>query len=63
MATSYRADYYYKKPGASGLGTRTQISGSVSQHLKGANTESAVMEYLRNKHKGYEISLMKLDWK
>ena len=63
MATSYRADYYYKKPGASGLGTRTQISGSISQHLKGANTESAVMEYLRNKHKGYEISLMKLDWK
>ena len=63
MATSYRADYYYKKPGASGLGSRTQISGSVSQHLKGANTESAVMEYLRNKHKGYEISLMKLDWK
>ena len=63
MATSYRADYYYKKPGASGLGSRTQISGSVSQHLKGANTESAVMEYLRNKHRGYEISLMKLDWK
>ena len=63
MATSYRADYYYKKPGASGLGTRTQISGSISQHLKGANTESAVMEYLRNKHKGYEISLMKLEWK
>ena len=63
MATSYRADYYYKKPGASGLGTRTQISGSISQHLKGANTESAVMEYLRNKHRGYEISLMKLDWK
>ena len=63
MATSYRADYYYKKPGASGLGTRTQISGSISQHLKGANTESAVMDYLRNKHKGYEISLMKLDWK
>ena len=63
MATSYRADYYYKKPGASGPGTRTQISGSISQHLKGANTESAVMDYLKNKHKGYEISLMKLDWK
>ena len=22
-----------------------------------------VLEYLRNKHKGYEISLMKLEWK
>ena len=63
MAKSYTADYYYKKSGASGLGTRTRISGPISQHLKGANTESAVMEYLRNKHKGYEITLMKLDWK
>lgn len=63
MAKYYTADYYYKKPGSSGLGSRTRISGSISQHLKGANTESAVMEYLRNKHKGYEITLMKLDWK
>jgi hypothetical protein len=31
--------------------------------LKGGTTESAVLEYLRNKHKGYEISLMKLEWK
>lgn len=63
MATSYRADYYYKKPGDPGNGTRTQISGPISQHLRGSNTESAVMEYLRNKHKGHEISLMKLEWK
>lgn len=63
MVKSYRADYYYKKPGAAGRGTRTQISGPISQHLKGGNTESAVLEYLRNKHKGYEISLMKLEWK
>jgi hypothetical protein len=27
--TSYRADYDCKKPGMGGLGTRTQISGSV----------------------------------
>ena len=55
MATSYKADYYFKKPGASGPGTRTQISGPISQHLRGGNTESAVLEYLKNKHKGYEI--------
>tara|TARA_B110000977_G_scaffold132096_1_gene168220 strand:+ start:1226 stop:1414 length:189 start_codon:yes stop_codon:yes gene_type:complete len=62
MHKSYKADYYYKRAGAS-TGTRTQISGSVSGHLKGGTTESAVLEYLRNKHKGYEISLMKLEWK
>ena len=53
MSKMYKADYYYKKVGASGNGTRTQISGYVSQHLKGATTESAVLEYLGNKHKGY----------
>ena len=63
MSKMYRADYYYKKVGAPGNGTRTQITGPVGGHLKGGTTESAVLEYLRNKHKGYEISLMKLEWK
>ena len=63
MSKMYKADYYYKKVGAPGNGTRTKISGYVSQHLKGATTESAVLQYLGNKHKGYEISLMKLEWK
>jgi hypothetical protein len=60
---NYRADYYYKKIGASGRGTRTQISGSSSGHLKGATTESAVMNYLRGKHTGHEIELMSLEWR
>lgn len=56
---NYRADYYYSK----GLSkTRTQLTGSVSQHLHGATTESAVMSYLRHKHQGYEIYLMSLEW-
>lgn len=63
LIVNYRADYYYKKPGASGRGTRTQIAGPVSQHLRGASTESAVLDYLRKKHKGCEIVLMKLEWK
>ena len=58
MSNRYRADYYYKKPGAPGRGSRTQLSGTMS-----ANTESAVMEHLKKKHKGYEITLMKLEWK
>jgi hypothetical protein len=57
--TYYRADYYYSKNGSR---SRTQISGLVSQHLNGATTESAVLNYLRHKHSGYEIELMSLDW-
>ena len=59
---NYRADYYYQKSG-SGSRARTQISGSISQHLRGATTESAVMSYLHKKHPGCEITLMKLEWK
>lgn len=57
--SNYRVDYYYSK-GTSR--TRTQLTGSVSQHLHGATTESAVMSYLRSKHHGYEIYLMSLEW-
>jgi hypothetical protein len=58
----YRADYYYKHPGH-GSSTRTQITGSVSQHLNGATTENAVVAYLRRRHRGHEILLMSLEWK
>ena len=58
---TYRADYYYQKLG--GSKTRTAISGPVGGHLKGGTTESAVLDYLRNKHPGCEIILMKLEWK
>jgi len=57
----YRADYYYQKAG--GSKTRTAISGPVGGHLQGGTTESAVLDYLRRKHPGYEIILMKLEWK
>ena len=60
---NFKADYYYKKVGASGRGARTQLSGSKDGVLKGANTESAFMNYLRSKHQGCEIELMKLEWK
>jgi len=58
----YVADYYYQKSGV-GSRSRTQLTGSVSQHLQGATTESAVKSYLRKKHSGYEITLMSLSWK
>jgi len=59
--TSFRADYYYRRIGVDSK-TRTQLGGSVSQHLFGATTESAVMEFLRKKHPGYEVNLMGLEW-
>ncbi len=60
--TAFRADYYYQKIGSAAR-TRTGHVGSVSQHLHGATTESAVLEYLRKKHPGYDISLMSLEWR
>ena len=55
---NYKVDYYYKRIGSSGRGTRTQLGGNMA-----ANTESAILEHLRKKHKGCEITLMKLEWK
>ena len=60
--TSYRADYYVQKRGT-GSRSRTQLTGSVSQHLRGATTENAVLHYLRQKHPDSEIVLMSLEWK
>jgi hypothetical protein len=60
--TSYVADYYFKKSGTEAR-TRTRLQGSVSQHLHGATTESAVVTYLRSKHPGCEINLMNLEWR
>jgi hypothetical protein len=60
--TSFRVDYYYRRIGIDSR-TRTQLGGSVSQHLQGATTESAVMSFLRAKHPGSEITLMGLEWK
>lgn len=56
-----RADYYYQKLG--GSKSRTTISLSVGQNLQGGTSESAALTYLRKKHPGYEIILMKLEWK
>lgn len=58
--TAFEVDYYYGRGGAR---TRTRLVGSVSQHLHGATTESAVLSYLRRQHQGYEIELMTLDWR
>ncbi len=49
--TSFRVDYYYRRIGVDSK-TRTQLGGSVSQHLYGATTESVVMDFLRKKHPG-----------
>lgn len=57
----FYADYYYQKIGQNSR-ARTKIKGSVSQHLRGATTESAVLSYLREKHRGCDVTLMRLDW-
>lgn len=57
----YRADYYYVHP-THGTRTRSQQSGSIWTHLEGATTETAVVNYLRRLHPGYEIVLMSVEW-
>jgi len=57
--TRAKLDYYYSKNGSR---TRTTSIISVSQHLNGATTESAVLNYLRRMHQGYEIELISVDW-
>ena len=54
--TNYIADYYCQKLGV-GSRTRTTIVGSVSQHLQGATTESAVLNYLKKNLFTYGLSL------
>ena len=59
---SYTVNYYYKKSGTNAR-NRTTLTGSVMQHLNGANTENAVLNYLMKKHPGYDVILMNLIWK
>lgn len=59
MSRKYKADYYYIKNGSRG---RTGISGYIGQHLGGAETESAVLNYLKKRHPGAEIELMKVEF-
>jgi len=50
--------YYYKTPNAPGNGASSSWSGRVK-----GNTESAILEVLRKKHKGKEIILREVKWK
>jgi hypothetical protein len=59
--TVFKVDYYRQAAG-SGSKARSQMTGSVSQHLHQAVSENAVYQYLKAKHPGYEITIMKLDW-
>ena len=59
---NFTVDYYYQKKGNNSR-TRTSMTGSVSQHLHGGITENAVLNYLKIKHSGYEVILLKLMWK
>ncbi|MBF0405754.1 MAG: hypothetical protein HQM10_00250 [Candidatus Riflebacteria bacterium] len=59
MSTYYVSiKYYYKKPGAPGNGTSNGWSGNVQ-----GNTESFLLDFLKKKHKGYEIVIREIKWK
>lgn len=63
MARQFIVSYYYKKSGDSGKGSRAKVQGTVGQALGGAQSETAVLDYLRQRHHGNEITIMSLDWK
>jgi len=62
-STRYYVDYYHKLTGLKGKGTRARLSGSTGQHLYGGISESAVLSYLKRKHKGEEIIIMRLKFR
>lgn len=63
MSKTFEVQYYHKKSGTSGNGARARISGTIGQALHGAQSETAVLSYLQQKHRGEEITIFKLDWK
>ena len=52
------ARYKYRKIGSAGSWTSTNWTGSVN-----SQSETLVMQKLREKHKGYDIELIEIKWK
>jgi len=59
--TRFNAVYWYVTPNGMGK-TKTSVSGYVWQKLGGAKTETAVIAFLSNKHKGFDVVLKSLVW-
>jgi hypothetical protein len=60
--TSVFVDYYVAYKG--GSRSRTQATLSIAQQLNGAQSETAVLAYLRKKHReASDITIMRLEWK
>ncbi|MCB1325557.1 MAG: hypothetical protein H7A21_08510 [Spirochaetales bacterium] len=56
MSKSARVKYKHGKPGKTPSSSTTTLS-------VGGNTESAVVEALRKRHKGEEIVVVEIQWK
>ena len=57
---TFIVDYMYTTPGSSN--NRTRLQGSVNINLKSATSEFAVEEFLKQKHPGYNIMIMSINW-
>lgn len=62
MSKSFTVSFFHKKKGDTGKGSRNRISGNVGQTLSGAQSETAVLQYLQNKYQGQDITIMSLDF-
>ena len=56
----FRVDYIYAKP--DGANHRTQVSSTNVQLPYLAKSETAVLSWLRKRHRGAEITIIGLEW-
>jgi hypothetical protein len=59
--TKFYVDYTYTTT-ERGVRNRSSFTTGLGQ-INGAQSESAVLAYLRKKHNAFEVTIMKLDWK
>ena len=59
---NFLVDYIYKPSGSSGTGSRLKIQGSSLISLKTAQSDFAVLEYLKSRHPGCDINIMSIKW-
>ncbi|AGS80901.1 hypothetical protein [Caulobacter phage Cr30] len=62
MAKQFIVDYRRRKKNGSGW-TRSKLQGTIGQALAGAQSETAVLQYLQQKYPQDDITIMSIDWK
>jgi hypothetical protein len=62
MNKTFNVDYFFKRKGAGGRGSRTQAQGSSMINLGTSTSDFAVVEMLKRRHQDCEIEIMSIRW-